>query len=121
MAAPDDTRVLFERLTPLAQEVFDVRHYNTAYYLLAAALSEVEGDVQRCVTGERLAGEFLAWMDRFDPEYPHSTPSAAARGGESIFRHLATDAHATLVLAQAQVLTAPQERREHHTLPPHPE
>jgi hypothetical protein len=121
MAAPDDTSFLFERLTTLAQEVFDVRHYSTAYYLLAAALSEVEGDVQRCVTVERLAGQFLAWIDQFDPEYTHSTPSAAARGGQSIFMHLVTDAHAKLVLAQAQFHTAQQELRENPTRPPHPE
>jgi hypothetical protein len=121
MTDPQMATSLFERLMPLAQEAFDARHYATAYYLLAAALSEVEGDVQRCVTVERLAGQCLEWIDRFDPEYPHSTPSAAARGGQSIFMHLATDAHAKLVLAQAQFPTAPQEHRKDNTPPPRPE
>jgi hypothetical protein len=121
MTPPQSVSSLFERLMTLAQEAFDARHYNTAYYLLAAALIEVEGDVQRCVAVERLAEQFLAWIDQFDPEYPHSTPSAAARGGQSIFTHLAMDAHAKLVLTQAQFLTAQPEHRETITLPPRPE
>jgi hypothetical protein len=121
MATPQSVRSLFERVMTLAQEAFDARHYNTAYHLLAAALREVEGDVQRCVAVERLAGEFLAWIDRFDPEYTHSTPSAAARGGQSIFTHLAMDAQARLVLAQAQFPAAQQEDQETITLPPRPE
>jgi len=121
MATPQSVSSLFERLMTLAQEAFDARHYNTAYYLLAAALIEVEGDVQRCVAVERLAGEFLGWIDQFVPEYPHSTPSAAARGDQSIFMHLVTDVHAKLVLAQAQFPTAPQEHQETVTLPPRPE
>jgi len=81
----------------------------------------VEGDVQHCVAVERLVEQFLAWIDQFDPEYPHSTPSAEARGDQSIFTHLAMDAHAKLVLAQAQFHTAQQEHRATLTLPPRPE
>jgi hypothetical protein len=64
---PHHASPLLERLVPLAQEAFDARHYNAAYHLLSTALHEGEGNVQHYVTVQRLAEEFLGWIDRFDP------------------------------------------------------
>jgi hypothetical protein len=103
---------LFDPILALNREAFQAGDYNTAYYLLAAALHAAQGEE----TGRQLyhvktiAANQLTWIDIEWPEYEHSTKSAATRGQSSIFRLLAQQAHAKLLLYQQE------ERRRHGRL-----
>ncbi len=100
MTEHHDTSGMFERLMTLNREAFDAGHYNTAYHTLAAALhvAYAHQDAAGLATVERLAEEQLAVINTTDPEYEHSTPSAEARGQQSIFTMLAHQAHARLLM-----------------------
>jgi hypothetical protein len=113
MAASHDISSLFERLMVLNAEAFAAGHYNTAYHLLAGALHEGDENAQRFRRVQQVAEAQLAAIDATQPEYEHSTASAASRGHTSIFALLAQQAHAKHLMAQTM-------DAGHTALPPHP-
>jgi hypothetical protein len=95
---------MFERLMTLNREAFEAGHYNTAYHALAAALHEAqeEQEAQDLCRVQQVAEEQLAEIDKAEPAYEHSTPSAASRGHTSIFAMLARQAHARFLMLQEE-------------------
>jgi hypothetical protein len=104
MTAHDDPSPMFERIIALNTEAFQAGHYNTAYHLLAAALHAAQGEEtpEWLYQVKTLAANQLAWIDIDQPEYEHSTKSAATRGQSSIFRLLAKQAHAKFLVYQQE-------------------
>ena len=68
--------------------------YEVAYHALCALLHAAEAmdDEATCQLVEQRAYECRDWIDRHAPEHKLSTPSAASRGHESIFRQLTVTA-----------------------------
>jgi hypothetical protein len=100
MTERHDTDALFAQLMALNHEAFEAGYYSTAYHTLAAALhvAYAHQDAEGLARVERLAGEQLAVIDATDPAYEYSTPSAEARGHQSIFTMLAHQAHSMLLM-----------------------
>src|SRR5256885_14831159 len=105
MAGDTDPPTLFERLMILSQEAFEIKHYSTAYHILAAALHEATeyADLQGLSTVERIAHEQLSMIARDAPQYEHSTSSATTRSRTSIFELLATQAHTARMLVRLEL------------------
>jgi hypothetical protein len=91
---------MFTQLLALNREAFDAGYYSTAYHALAAALhmAYAHQDAEGLARVEHLAGEQLAVIDATDPAYEYSTPSAEARGHQSIFTMLVHQAHSMLLM-----------------------
>jgi hypothetical protein len=104
MTAHDDPRTMFECIIALNSEAFQAGHYNTAYHLLAAALHAVQEEEtpEWLFQVKTIAENQLLWIDIDQPEYEHSTKSAATRGQSSIFRLLAKQAHAKCLVYQQE-------------------
>jgi hypothetical protein len=104
MAEHRDAHTMFERLMTLNREAFEVGHYSTAYHILAAALHEAQAqqEAQDLCRVQQVAEEQLAGIDKADPTYEHSTPSAKSRGHTSIFAMLARQAHARFLMLQEE-------------------
>src|SRR5512133_1030700 len=70
---------LYDRLTAINREAFEMGHYDIAYHALAGALSyaETDGTQEQLRYVEQTAMEQLKFIDMHAPTYHHSTASAA--------------------------------------------
>ncbi len=87
---------LYKRLMGLDEEAFAAGLFNVAYHSLSAALEcaiRLPTD-EEVLAIESVAAEQLAWIDQNEPEYEHSTSSAATRGRQSVCLRLSLRARA---------------------------
>ena len=98
----DDSAGLFDALIEINRKAFDLGRYNTAYHALCAALhwAQDERNARQARTILALAREQLKWIDRYAPDYKHSSKSAAVRGHASIFSNLQHTALAAIQMVE---------------------
>lgn len=93
---------LYDRLMAVNQEGFDARLYDVAYHALASAMHAalfLESDEPLRAVAKRARDQGL-WIDLNDPQYEHSTRSAATRNHESIFLMLVHQAETNIEIRQ---------------------